>query len=210
MPKPFKVQDKYFYKAKRDGYRARSAYKLLDIQRKFKLLKPGQVVIDLGSAPGSFLQVISQIVGPEGRAIGIDLQRIEPFDAQNIRLMQGDILAVEAVKQAMQGAGFDQVDIVTSDLAPKTSGIRDLDQGRSIELAYAGLDLAKALLKPGGHFVAKFFDGEEVQALIKDLKKDFKEVKVFKPPSCRDRSFEKFVVAQHLKAGALAAKEGDR
>jgi len=196
----YEVQDKYFQLAKAQGYRARSAFKLLDIQSKYHLIRPGEVIVDLGSAPGSFLQVIEAIVGQTGRVFGIDLQEMEPFRFPHVKTMVGDIFEKEAFLDALRDLGIHKVDGVTSDLAPKTSGIRDLDAGRSAELTEQAFYLSTLVLKPGGFFVGKVFEGSEFQKLLKRVKSRFKEVHVFKPPSCRERSFETYIVAQRFLA----------
>ncbi len=200
MPKAFQVQDSYFHRAKEQGYRARSAFKLLEIQEKFHLLKQGQVVVDLGAAPGSFLQVIAEVVGAKGRALGFDLQEIEAFTDGNVQTEVVDILDKEKVFEALRRHGLEKVDGVTSDLAPKTSGIRDLDQGRSAELTDQAFYIATQILKPGGYFVGKIFEGSDMALLLKRMKRKFRLVKVFKPGSSRDRSFETFIVAQGFSA----------
>ena len=160
--------------------------------------------MDLGAAPGSFLQVILEVVGPEGHAIGIDLQKIAGFGDEtdkrgdtglgNVTLLQGDIMNTDGVVAAVKKiAGV--LDVVTSDLAPKTSGIKDVDQGLSVELTDQAFYLATRLLKPGGNFVGKVFEGADLPWLVKRMKKRFKKVTLFKPPACRDRSFEKYIVA---------------
>ncbi len=199
MPKPYQVHDKYFQRAKDEGYRARSAFKLLDIQKKFNVIRPGNTVVDLGAAPGSFLQVISKIVGPKGKAIGIDLQEMEELEEDNIQTYQGDVFDGEQMVAMLRRAGFENVDVVTSDLAPKTSGIRDMDQGRSAELAEQAFDIAKLILKPGGHMVVKIFVGEDMNHVLRIYKKYFKDVHCFKPPSVRDRSFETYLIALRFK-----------
>ncbi|MBT4384189.1 RlmE family RNA methyltransferase [Candidatus Peregrinibacteria bacterium] len=204
MPRPYKVKDKYFILAKQQGYRARSAFKLKDIQKKFHLLKAGQTVVDLGGAPGSFLQVILEHIGKEGKALVVDLQEIEPLSADNAFAIKGDIYKTTKLLPALKK--FGPVDVVTSDLAPKTSGIRDMDQSLSVDLTAQALFLATQCLKPGGHFLGKVFDGEELHALIKIAKKSFKEVKMFKPPACRDRSFETYLVAMDFNAKNLRVK----
>lgn len=197
MPKPYQVQDKYFQLAKEQGYRARSAFKLLDIQEKFHILKPGITVVDLGAAPGSFLQVIAEIIGDEGQAIGFDLQEMEPFEEKNIHVFVQDIMEKDAIFAKLNELGIKRADVVTSDLAPKTSGIRDLDQGRSAELTDQAFYLATHILKSGGHFVGKIFEGQEMQLLIKRMKTRFRKVSVYKPASSRARSFETFIVGLH-------------
>lgn len=195
-PHPYQVQDKYFTLAKQKGYRARSAFKLLEIQKKFNLLKAGQNVVDLGAAPGSFMQVIREIVGPQGRVFGIDLQEMEPFPHENMRAVQGDIFEKESFYEAMKDFGFALADGVTSDLAPKTSGIKDLDTGLSAELTDQAAYLATQILRPGGYFVGKIFEGSEFQRVLRKIKRQFKTVNVFKPEACRDRSYETYIVAQ--------------
>lgn len=195
MTKAFIVRDKYFHKAKQEGYRARSAYKLQEIQRKFKLIKKGDRVVDLGAAPGSFMQVIVELVGDQGHVFGIDLQEIESFDEAHVHCLQADIFDKEAVMAALASAGFTKVDVVTSDLAPKTSGVKDIDQARSVELTDQAFYLSTQLLKPGGSFVGKVFEGEDFQWLLKRVKRKFKKVNVFKPTACRDRSYETYLVA---------------
>jgi 23S rRNA (uridine2552-2'-O)-methyltransferase len=196
MPKPYQVQDKYFQLAKEKGYRARSAFKLLEVQGKFKLLRPGQTIVDLGAAPGSFLQVIAEIVGQRGRVFGVDLQVIDPFDEPNIKTLVADIFEKEQVLGVLGAAGFNKVDGVTSDLAPKTSGIKDLDTGLSAELTDQAFYLSTLLLKPGGFFVGKIFEGSEFQKVLKRVKSRFSQVNVFKPEACRDRSYETYIVAR--------------
>jgi 23S rRNA (uridine2552-2'-O)-methyltransferase len=198
MTKPFQVQDKYFQLAKEQGYRARSAFKLLDIQEKYHVIHKGDKVVDLGAAPGSFLQVIAELVGGAGDAVGFDLQEIEAFDEENIHVYVQDIMDKEGVFARLEELGISKVDVVTSDLAPKTSGIRDLDQGRSAELTDQAFFIATRLLKKGGNFVGKIFEGEEMQTLLKHMKKRFRRVSVYKPPSSRDRSFETFIIGLHL------------
>lgn len=203
MTKPYQVQDKYFQLAKERGYRARSAFKLLEIQKKFKLLRPGQAIVDLGAAPGSFLQVIQEIVGENGHAFGVDLQAIEPFDSSHVKTMVGDIFDKEGVLAALSAAGFSKVDGVTSDLAPKTSGIKDVDTGLSAELTDQAFYLSTLLLKPGGFFVGKIFEGSEFQKVLRRVKGKFREVSVFKPEACRDRSYETYIVARGFLGPAM-------
>lgn len=204
MTKPYKVKDPYFLKAKKKGYRARSAFKLLDIQDKFHILEPDQRVLDLGSAPGSFLQVIAEIIGPQGRAIGIDLQDIDPFDVPNISLMKGDIYQSRELIKILDQGYFLPLDVVTSDLAPKTSGIRDIDQSKSLDLTRQAYEIALLSLKPGGAFVGKVFQSAELDIFIKEAKKHFKKVTTFKPKATRDRSFETYVIALGFKSDSMS------
>lgn len=195
MSKSFTVQDRYFKRAKDQGYRARSAFKLLEIQKKHKLIKEGDVVVDLGAAPGSFVQVISELVGEEGKVVGIDIEEMEPLDLFNVTLLQGDIFNKDLLRY-LTDLGFIPADVVTSDLAPRTSGIRDLDQGRSVQLTDQALDLAMKILKPGGHFLGKIFQGQEMFYLLTKVKRHFKKVKTYKPKATRERSYETYVIAE--------------
>lgn len=213
MPKPYQVQDKYFQLAKERGYRARSAFKLLEIQKKFRLLRQGQSIVDLGAAPGSFLQIIAEIVGPQGRVFGVDLQTIDPFPPTHgqapIQSAVCDIFDKETVLATLASAGFTKLlDGVTSDLAPKTSGIKDLDTGLSAELTDQAFYLSTLLLKPGGFFVGKIFEGSEFQKVLKRVKQRFREVRMFKPEASRDRSYETYIIAlgflgDKVRIGAL-------
>lgn len=193
-PHPYQVKDKYFLLAKQKGYRARSAFKLLEIQKKFNLIKAGQTIVDLGAAPGSFMQVIRELIGPEGRVFGVDLQEMSAFPYENMRAVQGDIFEVEALTAGLEAFGIRKADGVTSDLAPKTSGIKDLDTGLSAELTEQAYHVAVSILKPGGFFVGKIFEGSEFQKVLKKIKTSFREVRVFKPEACRDRSYETYIV----------------
>ncbi|MFT7184353.1 MAG: 23S rRNA (uridine2552-2'-O)-methyltransferase [Oceanicoccus sp.] len=199
MSDHFVVQDEFFNRAKTEGYRARSAFKLKEIQTKFKLIKKGHTVVDLGAAPGSFMQVILRLVGSEGNVFGIDLQEIESFDVSNAHSLKADIYNKDQVIDALKQAGFEKIDVLTSDLAPKTTGIKDIDQGRSAELTDQALYIATQLLKPGGHFVGKVFEGADFQWLLRRVKRRFKKVSVFKPSSCRDRSFETYIIGIGFK-----------
>lgn len=151
------VQDKWFFEAKKLGYRARSAFKLLEIQERFDLIKPGMKVLDIASAPGSFLQVISKIIGPEGLVAGVDLQAIAPFGQQNIRVLQGNIFDKEKIEAFCEKIGIEQFDVVTSDIAPNTTGLTGVDQYRSIELNIAILEFTHDWLKTGGNLLLKVF-----------------------------------------------------
>jgi 23S rRNA (uridine2552-2'-O)-methyltransferase len=186
-------QDVYFRKAKQEGYRARSAYKLLQIQARFHILRPGQAVLDLGAAPGSWSQVTVEIVGPTGKTIAVDLLPIEPIPG--VTILQGDITRPEVQSEIVQAAGG-RVDVVLCDAAPNTSGIRDRDHALSIELAYTAFGLAQRLLKRGGHLVAKVFEGGDVPRLIEDLRQAFDRVKPYSPEATRAESREMFVVCQ--------------
>ncbi|MBN1933872.1 MAG: RlmE family RNA methyltransferase [Anaerolineae bacterium] len=189
-------RDPYFQKAKAEGYRARSAYKLTQINDKFKVLGRGQSILDLGAAPGSWSQIAAKIVGRTGRVIAIDLQPIEPLSG--VTVLQGDITLPDVQQQMIDAAGG-PVDVVLSDAAPNTSGIALRDHALSIELVYAALAVARRVLKPGGHFVAKVFEGEDMPQLLVDLRQHFSLVKPFYPDATRREGKEIFVICQEFK-----------
>jgi 23S rRNA (uridine2552-2'-O)-methyltransferase len=187
------AQDPYFRRAKEEGYRARSAYKLLQIQERFHVLHRGDTVLDLGAAPGSWSQVATRLVGSDGLVIAVDLQPIEPIE--DVLTIQGDMTSAEVQEELATAAGG-PVDIVLSDAAPNVSGIRLRDHAFSIALVYSALDIAQRLLRPGGSFVAKVFEGEDFARLLVDLRNRFQRVKPFYPDATRREGYEIFVVCQ--------------
>jgi 23S rRNA (uridine2552-2'-O)-methyltransferase len=193
------AKDPYFQKAKQEGYRARSAYKLLQIQQKYHILRAGQSVLDLGAAPGSWSQVTAEVVGSAGRIVAVDLQDIEPIPG--VTCIRGDMTAPEVQAQLVQAAGG-PVDVVLSDAAPNTSGIRLRDHAFSIALVHSALDVAQRTLKPGGHFVAKVFEGEDLPQLLRDLRQQFDLVKPYYPPATRREGYEVFVVCKGFRGKA--------
>ncbi len=192
MSKGFNPQDRYFQRAKKQGYRARSVFKLEEIQRKFKILKPGRDVLDLGAAPGSWLQYAVKIVGPQAKLVGLDLTLIKKIKP-NIILKQIDIFSPQAEKfiRYVHPANFP---VILSDLAPKTSGVKEVDHYRSIELSQRVVELAQKFLAPQGSLVIKVFQGPDFDDFLKSLKNKFKLIKVFKPKASRDRSFEVYII----------------
>jgi 23S rRNA (uridine2552-2'-O)-methyltransferase len=188
--------DRYFQRAKEEGYRARSAYKLLQIQSKFRIIRTGNVVVDLGAAPGSWSQVVAPLVGRRGRVIALDLQPIEPI--QGVTVLQGDMTDPAVQDQVIAEAGG-KAHVVLSDAAPSTTGIKLRDHVLSIELARAAFQVARRLLVTGGHMVLKVFEGEDLPDLIHDVKMAFHPVKVFTPPATRNESWESFIVARGFK-----------
>ena len=195
MTKPFIIQDQYFTKAKKLGYRARSAFKLIEIHEKYNLIQKNMNVLDLASAPGSFLQVIAKIIGQQGKAVGIDIQKIDPnFWFPNIHLLQEDIFEFEKIRIFLDTLGIWRFDLITSDIAPSTTGITGVDQYKSVELNLAILEVAQIFLKKWGKLVLKVFVGEDIDDLVVPLKQAFKKVARFKPKACRDRSFEEYFI----------------
>jgi 23S rRNA (uridine2552-2'-O)-methyltransferase len=191
----YNPQDRYYKKAKQEGYRSRAAYKLLELQQRFRLISPGDVVVDLGAAPGGWLQVAAKWVGQTGKVIGVDLQPIEGFRDPNILVIQGDITAPEMPRK-ISDLARGKVDCGLSDLAPRLSGIRDADSARCLELNRTALSLAIALLRPGGSFLIKSFVSQELQTFTLELKKHFHSVQRTRPEATRQGSSEFYYVAK--------------
>ncbi len=189
----YNPQDRFFKKAKQEGFAARSVYKLEEIDQKFKVFKPGQTVLDLGASPGSWSQYASQKIGHSGRLLGVDLSPVT-VELSNAVFIQADLRDLH-LETLFQEHGFQPAfDIVMSDMAPKTTGIKFADQARSLELCELALDVAKRFLKPNGIFVCKFFQSGEFGQLRASIKKEFERVEAIKPESTRSISKEIFLV----------------
>lgn len=184
--------DAFFKKARAEGFAARSVYKLDEIDRRLRLLRPGYRVLDLGCCPGSWLQYAVRVVGPHGAVVGIDRNPL-PRPVAGARVLQGDIYATTDAELLGPLAAFD---VVLSDMAPDTTGIRSADQARSANLFVEALGRGERLLAPGGAFVGKLFQGPDFEATRKRLQERFAEVKVIKPESSRAQSFEIFLAAK--------------
>ncbi|MBI4836767.1 MAG: RlmE family RNA methyltransferase [Candidatus Abawacabacteria bacterium] len=197
MSKAFNPQDFYFRRAKEQGFRARSAFKLEELQKRFRLLKPGQNVVDVGCAPGSFLQYAATIVGPEGKLVGFDIKSVANLGRANIVTYVADVLQDDLISLIKKS--FSIADIIVSDIAPNTSGIKDVDHGRSIQLNRAIIAIASTVLRNGGNVVLKVFDGREFPVFLKELETMYELVKVVKPEASRDRSREVYVVCMRKK-----------
>ncbi len=179
MARSYDPRDRFWRKAKKEGLRARSAFKLEEIQERFHVLRPGGRVLDLGAAPGSWCQIAAREVGPKGFVLGIDSEPIPPLPAPT-RTWVADAFAPALVKRLLD-EGRAPYDAVLSDLAPKTSGVRSADEARSLELAGRALSLALEVLKPSGAFVVKLFMGGEFESFLRTLRRAFREVKVVRP-----------------------------
>lgn len=191
-----KKKEHYYKEAKRVGYRARSAFKLEQIQDKFRIIKKGDVVVDLGAAPGGWSQVAKELVGDQGTVLGIDLSRIRPIPG--VTFLQGDLTEDSTIEKIKQIIGDQKVDTVLSDMSPNISGNYSVDQARSVYLCEHALKLAELLLKTGGNFICKVFEGEDLQDFIKKADKIFKTVKQFSPPASRKSSSETYIIARYL------------
>ena len=194
----YNPKDPFYRKAKNEGYRSRAAYKLLELNQRFHLIRPGDRVVDLGAAPGGWLQVASQLVGPKGTVIGVDLQPISPFQAKNIVVFQGDITAQE-VAAKLKGLLAFGADSVFSDLSPRLTGIRETDVSRSVELNQVALQAATGLLKAGGHFLVKAFVAEEIEAFFGELRSRFRSVQRTRPQATRKGSSEIYFIARDFQ-----------
>ena len=203
----YNPQDRYFKKAKQEGYRSRAAYKLLELQRRFRLMRPGDFVVDLGAAPGGWLQVAAAIVGPAGKVIGVDLQSIGNFRDSNILLFQGDMTDA-ATPGKIKGLLGGPAHCVLSDSAPKLSGIRDTDVARCLDLNRAALSVAAQLLRPGGSLLVKSFDSDDLQIFTQELQKVFSSVQRTRPEASRQGSSEFYFCAKDFRG--LRALDSDR
>jgi 23S rRNA (uridine2552-2'-O)-methyltransferase len=192
-------RDYYYRKAKEEKYRSRAAYKLFQAVQKYQFIKRGDIVVDLGAAPGGWTQAARKIVGAEGFVLGVDLKPIEPFPEQNIRTIIGDITEPETVKQ-IQEMLPKKADAVISDVSPNISGIWELDHARQIDLAQRALEIALETLKPGGNFFVKVFQGDMLNDFVSMVKRHFEDVKIIKPKASRAKSSEIFILGMHLKA----------
>lgn len=192
------LHDEFFKKAKAEGYLARSAYKLKEIQERHRILRSGMKVVDLGCAPGSWLQVASEIVGSKGIVIGIDLQEVRPDLAPNIRTLVGDIFKTDAAALLPDPAA--KFDAVISDMAPNTTGHGD--DALSIRLCRRVIELLPALLAPGGACAMKVLEGSGYPELLRDCQRLFSKAKGLKPKASRDLSREIFIVAEGYRPAA--------
>lgn len=194
-----KVQDHYFHKARKEKYPARSVYKLEEAQKKYRLLKLGDSVLDLGCHPGSWSMYAAKIAGANGRVIGVDLQASSQPEVKSgapISLLQGDIYDPEVIEILAAKGPFR---VVVSDMAPKTTGNKFSDHVRSVELSQHALEIASQVLVQGGNFYCKVFQGEDFQAFVAEVDKLFDKTKIVKPKSSRGESREVFVLGTGYK-----------
>lgn len=186
--------DEYVKKAQQEGYRSRAVYKLKEIQDKDHLLRPGTKVVDLGAAPGGWSQVAVQLVGRTGRVVASDILPIEPIP--NVEFVLGDFREEAVLNELLNLLGDEKADLVLSDMAPNMSGMEAVDQPRAIYLCELALEMAQQVLKPGGSFLVKLFQGDGSDKFLKELRQHFKTVKIRKPSASRPRSREVYVLGQ--------------
>jgi 23S rRNA (uridine2552-2'-O)-methyltransferase len=191
-------RDYYYKKAKEEKYRSRAAYKLFEAAQKYHFIKYGDVVVDLGAAPGGWVQAARKIVGGKGFVLGVDLKPIEPFPQSNVKTIIGDITEEEVIEQILRMLPR-KADAVISDASPNISGIWEVDHARQIDLAQHALKIAMETLRPPGNFFVKVFQGDLLDDFIKKMKKHFEIVKIVKPKASRAKSSEIFLLGMRLK-----------
>jgi 23S rRNA (uridine2552-2'-O)-methyltransferase len=197
------LNDPYVHEAKKLGYRSRSAFKLIEIDDKYEILKPGYRVVDLGAAPGGWCQVAAKRVRAEegkGKVVGIDMHSMDPIPS--VTLFKKDFYDEDAPAVLIEALGGEQADCVLSDMATHATGHKQTDHINIIALVEAGYDFAKTILKPGGTYLAKVLRGGTEGALLTSLKKDFRTVRHVKPMSSRDDSAELFMLATGFRGGS--------
>jgi len=192
-----KKKEHFYKEAKRVGYRARSAFKLQQIQNRFHLIQRNDVVIDLGAAPGGWSQVAKELVGEQGTVIGADLSSIRPLEG--VDFIQGDLTQPDTIEHIKEMMGGREADVVLSDMSPDISGNYSVDQARSAWLCECALTVAGQMLRPGGHFICKIFEGEDTKEFIKKVQSQFTAVKTFSPEASRKSSSEVYVIAKSFK-----------
>lgn len=185
----------YYKKAKKEGYRSRAAYKLRQLNDKFGVIETGDVVVDLGAAPGSWLQFAREVVGESGFLLGVDLEEIDDLDYENVKTIQGDITE-DGILDLIRDNLSDFPDVILSDASPDITGIWDVDHARSVDLCRSMLGIAKEILKPGGSVMVKVFQGEFYDDLVKEFDKNFDYRKSSKPKASRKRSAEMYIIGK--------------
>ena len=201
MPKAWiqeRKRDYYYRKAKEEKYRSRAAYKLFQAIEKYHFMKRGDVVVDLGAAPGGWVQAARKNVGTKGFVLGVDLKPIEPFPQSNVRTIIGDINEQETQEQISSMLPR-KADVVISDASPNISGIWEVDHARQIDLAHQALKIALETLRPPGNFLVKVFEGDLLVDFINEVKRHFEIVRIIKPKASRAKSSEMFVLGMRLK-----------
>jgi len=191
----YKQKDFYFKKAKEEGFRARSVYKLFNLNKKYHIISKNNKVLDLGCSPGSWLQASLKIVGTNGFVLGIDIIPIK--EIKNTKFIQADITEKETIEKIKSIS--DNFDVIISDLSPKTSGIKELDNEKSIQLNEAALKISEQVIKENGNFLCKIFQGPYFQEFLKNISKKFKFVKCHKPEASRKESKEIYIIAKGFK-----------
>jgi 23S rRNA (uridine2552-2'-O)-methyltransferase len=189
--------DEYVKKAQHEGYRSRAVYKLQEIQEKDRIIQPSMKIVDLGAAPGGWSQYAARLIGKNGRVVASDILPMDPIAF--VEFVQGDFREESVLHELLNLLGNDKADLVISDMAPNMSGTDAIDQPKSIYLCELALDMAQQVLKPGGAFLVKLFQGAGSEAFLRSVRENFTTVKVRKPKASRPRSREVYVLAQHFR-----------
>ena len=208
MPKAWiqnRKRDYYYQKAKAENYRSRATYKLSQAAKKYHFIRRGDVVVDLGAAPGGWIQAARKIAGKTGFVLGVDLKPIEPFPQEYVRTVVGDFTEPQTL-QLITDFLPRKADVVLSDASPNISGIWEVDNARQIDLANQALNIALSVLRPSGNFFVKVFEGDMLPGFVKTVKKHFAAVKFVKPKASRAKSSEMYLLALNLKADARSGE----
>ncbi len=196
-------RDYYYKKAKAENYRSRATYKLSQAAKKYRFIRKGDVVVDLGAAPGGWIQAARKIVGKKGFVLGVDLKPIAPFPQEYVRTIVADFTEPETLQLILDFLPR-KADVVLSDASPNISGIWEVDHARQIDLAAQALKIAVSVLRPSGNFFVKVFEGDMLADFVKKVEKHFDAVKVIKPNASRAKSSEMFLLAMNLKTSDRA------
>ncbi len=196
----------YYKKAKAENYRSRSTYKLVQANNKYGFIKLHDVVVDLGAAPGGWIQAARKMTGKHGFVLGVDLKPIEPFTQEYIRTIVADLTEPDIANQILSFLPR-KPDVVISDAAPNVTGVWEVDHACQIDLASKSMEIAKCILKPGGNFFVKVFQGDLLDDFIQDVKNNFETVRIVKPQASRSKSSEEYLLALGLKTKCEAKTE---
>jgi len=191
----------YYKKAKEENYRSRSTYKLVQTNNKYNFIKPNDIIVDLGAAPGGWIQAARKMTGKHGYVLGIDLKPIEPFTQEYIRTIVADLTEPNITDQILSFLPRPP-NVVISDAAPNVTGVWEIDHACQIDLANKALEIAKIILNPGGNFFVKVFQGDLLNEFIANVKNNFESVRIVKPQASRAKSSEEYILATNLKKGA--------
>jgi 23S rRNA (uridine2552-2'-O)-methyltransferase len=194
----YKRKDAFYTKAKKEGYRSRAAYKLLELAGEEKIIARGDFVVDAGAAPGGWSQVLLRLVGKRGKVAAVDILPLDPIPGENFRFFHRDVTDGSLPAEIIAFLGR-KADAIVSDAAPNTTGISFTDQARSADLVRAVLSLAKETLREGGTFLAKIFEGAEADDVVKELRGAFGEVRRIRPSATRKESFELYLLARNFR-----------
>ena len=186
-------RDHFYLKAKKEGYRSRAVYKLIEIDKRFKILRIGYKVVDLGAAPGGWLQYSAEVVGNKGFVIGVDIREISPLPYENVETIKMNVFDKELEKVILEKAKS-KVDVVLSDLSPNISGVWEVDVARNVEMCNKVIDLSNKVLRKNGKLIVKVFEGTDTNMVLKRLREKFSYVRLFKPSASRKGSSEMYAV----------------